>query len=73
MAGSASRTFSRMRSRLSAPRASAERYVELVNAGAYDTLHTLFAAHAVFLGPSQRELHGPEEISSAHMTRLCSC
>lgn len=45
-------------------RAFADRYVELVNSGAYDKLVTLFADGAVFYAPGNRELHGRDEITA---------
>ena len=43
-------------------RTFADRYVELVNRGAYADLRHLFAADAEFLAPGQQHFHGPEEI-----------
>lgn len=42
--------------------ATAEKYVELINAGRYSDLHSLFAENAVFLTPIGRVLRGPTEI-----------
>lgn len=40
----------------------AERYVDIVNRGAYGGLAALFAEDAVFLGPGGRVFHGRAEI-----------
>jgi len=46
----------------SAPRRFAERYVEIINRGAYGELEDLFAPDAVFLAPGRQEFHGRREI-----------
>jgi len=67
----------------SAARQVAHRYLELVNAHAYDQIGSLFALDAVVLGPSGEEVagrgaitalwaerfsqNGPEEVSAASM------
>jgi hypothetical protein len=48
----------------SAPRRFAERYVEIINRGAYSELADLFAEDAVFLGPNRQEFHGRKEIGA---------
>ena len=45
-------------------RAVAERYVEIVNRGAYHELSELFAENAVFLGPERRTLKGRDQIGA---------
>ena len=49
---------------MTVPRSFADRYVNLVNAGRYDELATLFASDATFWGPGGREMHGREEIAA---------
>jgi ketosteroid isomerase-like protein len=46
------------------PRRFAERYVEIVNRGAYGELGDLFAEDAVWLGPNRQELAGRPAIGA---------
>ena len=47
---------------ISAPRAFADRYVEIVNKGEYSKLRDLFAEDALFLAPHGQEFRGRAEI-----------
>jgi rhodanese-related sulfurtransferase len=49
---------------LTPPRRFAERYVEIVNRGAYGELGDLFAEDAVWLGPNRQELAGRPAIGA---------
>jgi uncharacterized protein (TIGR02246 family) len=49
---------------MSRPRALAERYVAIVNSGAYHELRELFAEDAVFYAPGNRVLHGRDAIGA---------
>ena len=53
-----------------APRRFAERYVEIVNRGAYEELAALFAEGAVFLAPGQQVLRGRAEIGGFYVRFL---
>jgi ketosteroid isomerase-like protein len=48
----------------------ADRYVEIVNRGAYQELRDLFADDAVFYAPGQRLLHGADEIGAFYLDFL---
>jgi hypothetical protein len=50
-----------------AARRFADRYVEMVNRGAYEELAGLFAPDALFLAPGRRELHGRSEIAAFYL------
>jgi hypothetical protein len=56
----------------SRPRALAERYVEIVNRGAYDELSGLFAHDAVFFAPGKRVFHGRDQIGAFYESFLPS-
>jgi hypothetical protein len=48
----------------------ADRYVDIVNRGAYHELQHLFADDAVFYAPGQRVLHGSGEIATFYQEFL---
>lgn len=48
----------------------AQRYLDLIAAGRYDQLGTLFAADAVFVSPVGKVLHGPAEIDDFYKAFL---
>jgi hypothetical protein len=45
-------------------RVFADRYVEIINRGAYGELRALFADDAVFFAPNRQEFHGSAEIGA---------
>jgi hypothetical protein len=53
-----------------APRRFAERYVEIINRGAYAELGELFAEDALFLAPGEQEFRGREEIVAFYLRFL---
>lgn len=48
----------------------AQRYVDIINAGKYGELKTLFADDAVFLTPVGKVLHGPQEIGDFYTSMI---
>jgi ketosteroid isomerase-like protein len=57
---------------MSAPRAFADRYVEIVNRGAYHELRDLFADDAVFFAPGNQVFNGRDQIGAFYESFLPS-